>query len=111
MSNWPTILLTGFEPFGGSPVNPSQQIVEALSADPAPGLVLQTALLPVDTRRVPDAVREALATAQPSAVVMLGQAGSRAAIAVERVAINVLDFGMPETNRIHAARSRRIIPS
>jgi pyroglutamyl-peptidase len=98
VSSLPTILLTGFEPFGGSPVNPSQQIVEALAADPSPGLVFRTALLPVDVRLVPDAIRDAIVAARPSAVVMLGQAGRRPAVAVERVAINVLDFRIPDNS-------------
>ncbi len=109
MSNSSTILLIGFEPFGGSRVNPSQKIVEALAADPPPGLALCTALLPVDTRRVPNAIREAIIAARPSAVVMLGQASRRSAVAIERVAINVLDFRIPD-NDGHQPVDAPIVP-
>jgi len=98
MSKQATILLTGFEPFGGSPVNPSQQIVEALAADAPPGVALRTTLLPVDTLGAPDAIRVAIDAIQPSAVVMLGQAGRRTAVSIERVAINVLDFRIPDNS-------------
>ncbi len=109
MSDLPVILLTGFEPFGGSPVNPSQQIVEALTADPPSGMLLRTAILPVDTRHAPDALRDAIRAAKPSAIVMLGQAGRRSAMTVERVGINVLDFGMPD-NSDHQPQDEPVVP-
>jgi pyroglutamyl-peptidase len=109
MSDLPTILLTGFEPFGGSRVNPSQWIVEDLAADPPPGVALCTALLPVDVHRAPDVVREAIRTLRPSVVVMLGQASRRSAIAVERVAINVLDFRFAD-NGGHRPVDEPVVP-
>ena len=42
------ILLTGFEPFDKSPINPSEQIVCSLAAESVPGVQLETAVLPVD---------------------------------------------------------------
>ena len=47
------VLATGFEPFGGSTVNPSQQLIEALDGD------IATALLPVSYARAADALRDA----------------------------------------------------
>ena len=41
------ILLTGFEPFGGSELNPSAAVVEALASDPPAGVELATMVLPV----------------------------------------------------------------
>ena len=43
-----SILVTGYEPFGGRDVNPSQQIVEALARRDVPGVTLHTAVLPVE---------------------------------------------------------------
>ena len=42
------VLVTGFEPFGGADVNASQQLVEALAAEPPDGVELATAVLPVE---------------------------------------------------------------
>ncbi|MBI5305574.1 MAG: pyroglutamyl-peptidase I [Chloroflexi bacterium] len=86
------LLLTGFEPFGGSPVNPSEQVTRALAREKIPGIELVAAILPVDRTRVSDALLDAFETARPDAVVMLGEASHRAVMSLERVAINLLDF-------------------
>jgi pyroglutamyl-peptidase len=80
------ILVTGFEPFGGSPVNTSQQIVEAVG-----GVVL-----PVSYARSAAALREAVRAADPDVVVCFGQA-DREMISVERFAHN-LDGSESEDN-------------
>lgn len=80
------VLVAGFEPFGGSPVNTSQQIVEALG-----GVVL-----PVSYARTAGALRAAVRVADPDVVVCFGQA-DREAISVERFALN-LDGSESEDN-------------
>ncbi|HXR11022.1 MAG TPA: hypothetical protein VN770_01900 [Gaiellaceae bacterium] len=80
------VLVTGFEPFGGSDVNTSQQIVEAIG-----GVVL-----PVSYARVADALVEAVRAADPGVVICFGQA-DRNAISVERFALN-LDGSESEDN-------------
>ncbi len=47
------VLLTGFEPFGGSQVNPSAQVVGRLARDGVPGVALHSAILPVDRQGGP----------------------------------------------------------
>lgn len=88
------ILVTGFEPFAGLAENPSAQVLSLLP--PAIGRFdLVTAVLPVDTRRV----REALCplwAATPLAVVHLGLARERRHLCLERVALNLLDFQDPD---------------
>jgi pyroglutamyl-peptidase len=90
------ILLTGFEPFDKSPINPSEQVVQALTAETIPGVELETAILPVDSKRGPATLLQALETAQPEVVLCLGQASRRAVISIERVAVNLLNFGIPD---------------
>lgn len=90
------ILLTGFEPFDKSPINPSEQVVQALAAETIPGVELEMAILPVDFERGPAALLQVLETVQPEAVLCLGQASRRAVISIERVAVNLLDFGIPD---------------
>jgi pyroglutamyl-peptidase len=80
------VLVTGFEPFSGSGVNTSQQVVEALG-----GVVL-----PVSYARAADALREAVRAADPDVVICFGQA-DREAISVERFALN-LDGSESEDN-------------
>jgi len=91
------VLVTGFEPFGGSPVNTSQQIVEAVG-----GVVL-----PVSYARAAEALREAVRAADPEVVVCFGQA-DREAISVERFAHN-LDCAESEDND-GAVSAREIDP-
>jgi pyroglutamyl-peptidase len=80
------VLVTGFEPFGGSDVNTSQQIADALA-----GVVL-----PVSYGRAPDVLRGAVRAADPGVVICFGQA-DREAISVERFALN-LDGSEAEDN-------------
>jgi pyroglutamyl-peptidase len=85
------VLVTGFEPFGGAAVNPSQKLVGALSADPPEGVELATAVLPVVWARAADELTRALERAQPELVVCFGQADGRAHVTVERFALNFDD--------------------
>jgi pyroglutamyl-peptidase len=77
------VLVTGFEPFSGSTVNPSQQLVDALDGDVA------KALLPVSYARAADALRAAFAEHSPDVVICFGQADGRTGISVERFAHNL----------------------
>ncbi len=92
----PRILVTGFEPFGGESVNPSWEIARALDGWQCEGHVVHAARL---SCVFGDALREldaALAEHRPALVVCIGQAGGRAEISLERVAINVDDARIPD---------------
>ena len=90
------ILLTGFEPFNDSSNNPSEQVVRTLAGETIPGVCLVTAVLPVDVQAGPAALLRAWDDSQPEAVLCLGQASGRSVIAIERVAVNLLDFRIPD---------------
>jgi pyroglutamyl-peptidase len=102
------ILLTGFEPFGGSRSNPSQQVAADLDGLILPGLNQQgarvvSALLPVDAARAPAALDALLKQHQPDAVLLTGLASGRAQLSLERVALNVMDFRLPDNaGQIHS---------
>jgi pyroglutamyl-peptidase len=83
------VLVTGFEPFGGGVVNPSEQLVERLRAEPPPGVELRTALLPVAYARAAGVLRDALEAARPDVVICFGQADGRTGVSVERFAHNL----------------------
>jgi len=103
------ILLTGFEPFDSSPINPSEAIIRALEDEAIPGVKLETAVLPVDLVRGPAALLHAVADAQPEAILCLGQASRRAVISIERVAVNLLDFRIPD-NAGNQVEDQVIVP-
>jgi pyroglutamyl-peptidase len=84
------VLVTGFEPFGGESTNPSWDVSTQLPKEIA-GLRVETCRVPCEFRRAIEVVAEAIERAHPALVVCLGQAGGRARIGVERVAINVDD--------------------
>lgn len=91
-----TLLLTGFAPFGGETVNPSWQAVARLDGETLDGHRIATRCLPVEFGTAIDALRSALAETRPTLVLCVGQAGGRAQIAIERVAINVDDARIPD---------------
>jgi pyroglutamyl-peptidase len=89
------VLVTGFEPFGGADVNPSQKLVEALASDPPEGVELATAVLPVAWERAGNELLRVLDAEQPELVVCFGQADGRAHVEIERFALN-FDEGSDE---------------
>lgn len=91
-------LITGFEPFGGQTVNASAVAVETLAQQSWPDVVLETAVLPVDRFAGPDALIRAYIQNAPDAVLCLGEAGRRPALSIERAAINLLDFTIPDNS-------------
>lgn len=90
------LLLTGFEPFGGIRVNPSEQVVLALARENLGAIKVQAAILPVDRVHGPAALIRAYQEHHPDAVLCLGEASKRMAISIERVAINLLDYRIPD---------------
>ena len=89
------ILLTGFEPFGGYPINPSQLLIQALP-DQYLGMRLVKHVLPVHHQQGPQNILELLRSHQPDAVIAFGLASGRAQISLERVALNLLDFSIAD---------------
>ena len=92
------LLLTGFESFGGNEVNPSAQIVTQLACTGVNGVDLTTAVLPVDRHRGPARLIQTVLETEPEAVLCLGQAGRDPTIAIERVAVNLLDFRIADND-------------
>jgi pyroglutamyl-peptidase len=90
------LLLTGFEPFGSSAVNPSEQAARAITAAGVDGAQIALAILPVDRARGPAALLAAVDAERPDAVLCLGLASGRSALSIERLAVNLLDFRIPD---------------
>jgi pyroglutamyl-peptidase len=87
-----TVLITGFEPFGGDAVNPSMDVLPALQGwQPMPQARVVTQVLPCVFGDALSVLRQAIERERPDVVIALGLAGNRDAVSVERVAINVDD--------------------
>jgi pyroglutamyl-peptidase len=104
------ILLTGFEPFGGERINPSWLLAQALAAQAPKRMRVAAVELPTAFDASAKLLKAAMAMHQPQAVVCLGQAGGRAALGFERIAINLNDapiadnLGQQPHNQAIAAR-------
>lgn len=92
----PHVLLTGFAPFGGESTNPSWEAVQALEGEIVAGHRIVARCLPVEFGASLQALRQALDELAPSLVICVGQAGGRAQLSLERVAINVDDARIPD---------------
>lgn len=89
------ILLTGFDPFGGENINPSWLAVCA-AAEKIGFADVKTLLLPTEYYSSVNIATEAIKTFMPDVVVSVGQAGGRASVSFERVAVNVIDSDTPD---------------
>jgi len=89
------VLVTGFEPFGGETSNPSWEICRMLPGTIGP-MRVETLRVPCEFGRAIDVVAAAIERHRPALVVCIGQAGGRAHMSVERVAINVDDARAPD---------------
>jgi pyroglutamyl-peptidase len=85
------VLVTGFDPFGGEQLNPSWEICRQLAGTTIDGLRVEACKVPCEFRRAIETVAAAIERRRPALVICLGQAGGRAQMSVERVAINVDD--------------------
>ncbi len=92
------LLVTGFQPFGGSHINPSEQVVLSLAHDGLADVELRACILPVDRTQSGATAIRAIEQFQPDAIVSLGEAGRRMAISIERVAINLMDYRMADNS-------------
>jgi len=97
------ILLTGFEPFGGHVLNPSALIVEQLDGERIGGHHVAGRVLPVSLDGLPERIERLLDESQPVAVINLGLAAGTAAIRLERVALNLADFELPDNSGLQCA--------
>jgi len=85
------VLVTGFEPFGGATLNPSQLLVERLAKESLPGVELHTLILPVEFDKSASNLLAAIKSIDPEVVISFGQAEGRSAITPEKIAINLDD--------------------
>jgi pyroglutamyl-peptidase len=86
-----TVLLTGFEPFGGDSENPSWEAVRVLDGAIIDGHRIAARRLPVAFGESVRELRAQIDALRPEMVMCVAQAGGRAQLSIERVAINIDD--------------------
>lgn len=94
-----SVLVTGFQPFGGSTLNPSQLIAQSLAehlTDIEPHAELHAAVLPVDTSAVGAELDVLWQRHDPDIVIHFGESARAEHFTLERVALNLMDFDTPD---------------
>lgn len=89
------LLLTAFAPYDGERINPALEAVK-LVKDRIGNLLIVKLEVPTVFGKSIDTVREAIEREKPDFVLSIGQAGGRAEICPERVAINIDDARIPD---------------
>ena len=92
------ILISGFDPFGGEPVNPACELLGILDGKLLDGYRIVTQKIPTARFRAAEMLHSAITHEDPAVILALGQAGGYSEIAVERVAINVDDYRIPDND-------------
>lgn len=99
------LLITGFDPFGGASVNPAREAVMALP-DVVGNYALTKLEIPTVFGLAAEKVLQAAEALCPDVILCVGQAGGRAAITPEVVAINLREASIPD----NAGNQPKIMP-
>lgn len=92
------VLLTGFEPFNNSTLNPSKEVVEKINHRS----IVAKEVLPVVFSKAAKRVIELIEEVKPEVVIALGQAEGRPQINLERVAINYMHGQIADNEGVFA---------
>jgi pyroglutamyl-peptidase len=85
------LLLTGFEAFGTTPINPAQRVAERLHGEIVNGVETIGLVVPNVFFRSIERVTGAIESVRPRLVIMLGEYGGRSMITLERICQNYND--------------------
>ncbi len=105
-----TILLTGYSPYTNAPeYNPTGVLARELNGREIGRAKVVGAEIPVAVEEAGRVLRRLIDRANPDAALAMGVAPGRPGMSVERVALNMLDFTVPD-NRGRRYRDRPIRP-
>ena len=93
-----TVLITGFDPFGGHAVNPALLVATALHRRQVARCRIVGAELPTVFATALSQLDRLLARHRPVLVICLGLAAGRASLQLERVAVNRDEAGGPDNS-------------
>ncbi|MFJ8526873.1 pyroglutamyl-peptidase I [Bacillus sp. NPDC094106] len=86
-----TVLLTGFEPFGGEDINPAWEVAKQLNEKEFGEYKIVSKQVPTVFHKSIQILQSYIDELKPAIIICIGQAGGRADITVERIAINIDD--------------------
>ena len=89
------LLITGFDPFGGSDKNPAQLAVEQLP-DTVGSFRLTKRIVPTVFGLASQLVLEEAENLKPDVILCIGVAAGRDAVTPERIAVNIRDARIPD---------------
>ncbi len=89
------VLITGFMPFGGETINPSYLAIQKIDMDTA-DIQLMKLEVPTVYGTSISTVWKSIEQFHPDIIMMVGQAGGRKEISIERIAINIDDSTTPD---------------
>lgn len=90
------ILILGFESYGGRSANPAEQVATALDGTEIVGSPVIGLVMPVRFEGLASRVAAHIGEAEPDIVIGIGLWPGEPVIRLERVAINVADFEIPD---------------
>lgn len=91
------LLITGFDAFGGSPLNPSWLAVKKLP-DLVGDYMLCKLQIPTLFGKAASLILEQAALFHPDLILCVGLAGGRDAVTPERIAVNIRDARIPDNS-------------
>jgi pyroglutamyl-peptidase len=89
------LLLTGFEPFNGFIVNPSEEVAKSLNGCEVGTFEITGLVLPLNYNNALTIFNEKLNECKPEVILCCGQA-NRETISIERIALNALSRKRPD---------------
>lgn len=89
------ILLAAFDPFGGEKINPALEAVKQV-AEVIEGYSVRKLEIPTVFHKSIEVLREQINEEHPEIILVIGQAGGRSEISIERVGINIDDARIPD---------------
>jgi pyroglutamyl-peptidase len=90
------MLLTGFESYGGRTINPAEQVVRRLAGRETTGIPVEGHTLPVDYVELGPRIARLIEELRPRAVICLGLWPGTPMLRLERIAVNIADFEIPD---------------
>jgi pyroglutamyl-peptidase len=87
------ILLTAFDVFGKNTINSSMEVLKKLNTREITKLILPTKF--IESFGI---IKKKIEEVNPSAIMMMGQAGGRTSISFEKAALNLINARIPDNN-------------
>jgi pyroglutamyl-peptidase len=96
-----TLLLTGFEPYGGRGINPSGEVAISLNGSEINGYEVVGKTIPVSFNGIQERIETLINDFRPAAIISTGLWPGEPMIRLERFAVNLTDFEIPDNDGVY----------